>query len=111
VTRRLGLLLIWLLCLLAAMIGLAWMVGAILAGSSRAWTLAVSFDQVGNAASGGDEDETISSRAWRNRTDPRWRHIRALVDWAAAQAGDRDHCRQSWQAEQRNAAARYWNQR
>lgn len=102
---RLGLLAIWLLCLIAALVGLAWMLLAIIAGSPRAWTLAKAYDQVGNAATGGDEDECISSRAWRYRASPGWRQIRGLVDWVAAQAGDHNHCQRAWEAERQKAVA------
>jgi len=44
---------------------------AILSGSKRAWTLAVSYDQLANAAFGGHEDETISSRAGKAQRDGR----------------------------------------
>lgn len=39
------------------------MLVAALTGSRRAWTLAVAHDQLANAAFGGHEDETLSSRA------------------------------------------------
>ena len=45
------------------MIASLWMLIAALAGSRRAWTLAVAHDQLANAAFGGHEDETLSSRA------------------------------------------------
>jgi hypothetical protein len=42
------------------------MLGQALVGSQRrALRMAVAIDQCGNAALGGSEDETISSRAWR----------------------------------------------
>ncbi|AHZ80035.1 hypothetical protein DW66_5659 [Pseudomonas putida] len=42
-------------------------------GSARAQRLAVSFDQLANTALGGDEDETISSRAAKAaRNGKRW---------------------------------------
>lgn len=40
---------------------------AALAGSNRAWKLAIGHDQLANAAFGGSEDETISSRAGEGR--------------------------------------------
>jgi hypothetical protein len=47
---------------------------SIITGSSRrAWTLAVAHDQLANAAFGGDEDETLSSRAGKAaRQGKRW---------------------------------------
>lgn len=61
-TSRFPLLLTCLLCLSASITALAWMALAILAGSPRAWKLAIAHDQLANTAFGGDEDETISSR-------------------------------------------------
>jgi len=63
IRQRLLMLTIWLLCQVAAVIASVWMLFAVLVGSRRAWTLAVAHDQLANAAFGGHEDETISSRA------------------------------------------------
>lgn len=63
--RSLILLGIWLLCQFANLIAALWMLAAIATGSQRAWTLAVSYDQLGNAVTGGDPDETISSAAYK----------------------------------------------
>ena len=49
-----------------------WMLIAIVTGSRRAWTIAVAHDQLANAAFGGHEDETLSSRAGK-RSIPRSR--------------------------------------
>lgn len=105
-TRRLGLAAIWLLCLAAAMVSLVWMAAAIIAGSGRAWRLAVGFDQMANTAAGGDEDETISSRAWRYRAEQPYRALQAVVDWAAALAGEPDHCRAAYEMELAKARGR-----
>lgn len=68
--RMLG---IWLLCVVVAVIALVWMLLAAIAGSARAWKLAVAHDQLANTAFGGDEDETISSRAAKAaRGGERW---------------------------------------
>ena len=61
--HRLSMLAIWMLCQIAAVIASLWMLMAIITGSRRAWTLAVAHDQLANAAFGGHEDETLSSRA------------------------------------------------
>ena len=64
---------IWLLCVVVAVIALVWMLLAAIAGSARAWKLAVAHDQLANTAFGGDEDETISSRAAKAaRGGERW---------------------------------------
>lgn len=49
-------LMIWLLCLVASFVSAIWMLLAIAVGSDRAWSLAVSHDQLANTAFGGDED-------------------------------------------------------
>lgn len=63
---------LWLLCLLIALVASAWMLGAVCLGSQRAWRLAVSYDQLANTAFGGDEDETISSRAGKAAREGKW---------------------------------------
>lgn len=89
---RFKLLAIFVLCQLANLVSALWMLAAILAGSKRAWRLAVSYDQLANAATGGSEDETISSRADRARTEGRrWGCVLCrLLD-----SIQRDHCANS----------------
>lgn len=58
----------------------------------------IAFDQLINTILGGMADETISSRAHRNRyKNWRWRFMRRLIDglffW------QKDHCHQSYLAE------------
>ena len=58
----------------------------------------IAFDQLINTFLGGMADETISSRAHRNRYKSwRWRFMRRLIDglfiWK------KDHCHQSYLAE------------
>lgn len=73
------------LALLGNLAGLA----AALAGSNRAWRVAVSNDQTANAGAGGSEDETISSRAGKAaRAGRRWGCI--LCRWL--DAIDPGHC-------------------
>ncbi len=70
---RLRMLSLWLLCAFIGVIASGWMLLAALAGSDRAWKLAVAHDQLANTAFGGDEDETISSRAAKAaRNGKRW---------------------------------------
>jgi hypothetical protein len=89
---RLGLLAIVLLCQLAHLVASLWMVAAIVAGSGRAWSIAIGYDQLANTATGGNVDETISSRANRARKEKRaWGCILCrLLDWI-----DKDHCTES----------------
>lgn len=73
VKQRLWGLGLWSLCMLAALVSSAWMLVTVLVGSDRAWRLAVSYDQLANTTFGGDEDETISSRAAKAaRNGKRW---------------------------------------
>ena len=108
-SARLALAALWLLCFFAAILGLIWMACAIVTASRRAWTIAIGFDQLGNATAGGDEDETISARCWRLRARQPYRLLRVLIDRAFAAAGERDHCKASFIAEQRKAIARIEN--
>ena len=87
--RLLKLIVLWHVCCLVAVVALLWMFLSIIGGSSRAWAIAIGFDQLANATFGGDEDETISSRAWRLRDDVRWSAARRLIDVAF---GDEHHC-------------------
>ncbi|RMG79945.1 MAG: hypothetical protein D6712_18870 [Chloroflexi bacterium] len=60
--------------------------------SKRAWHIVIAFDQLGNAATGGSEDETISSRAGRAKKEGRkWAIILCrILDWL-----DPGHCERS----------------
>lgn len=88
-------LLIWIVCQLAGIVASIWMLAATLAGSPRAWRIALAFDQLANAAFGGAEDETISSRCWRYRVLPRYAVFVRLINWLA---DDPDHCRNAFEA-------------
>ena len=65
-------LVIWVACALGAAIALTWMLAALLVGSDRAWSLAKAFDRAVNAATGGSDTETISSRANRLKSATGW---------------------------------------
>lgn len=69
--QRLILTLLWLPCLLASLLAGLRMAWAILTSPERAWRLAVAHDQLFNAAANGHEDETVSSRAARARSEGR----------------------------------------
>lgn len=62
---------IWFVCLFCAVVALPWMAIAVLSGSPRAWTIALGFDRVGNAVTGGQDGEYLSSRANRARLEGR----------------------------------------
>ena len=89
---------LWLLCLAAAIVSLVWQLVAIVGSPRRAMRIAVGFDQTANAAFGGDEDETISARCWRNRAEP---HYSALVQLINMLFNDRGHCESAFLEEQR----------
>ena len=90
--KRLTLLLIWLLCLVASAFAALHMLYAIATNPARAWILAVAHDQLANAATNGNEDETISSRANRGTQEGRkgWCLLCRLLDWI-----EKDHCKKS----------------
>ena len=89
---RAALLTLWALCQLAHVVAAVWMLCAALAGSPRAWRLAVSYDQLANTAFGGDEDETISSRAYKAKLKgKRWGCVLCrILNWL-----DKNHCENS----------------
>lgn len=65
---------------------------AIVWNPNRAWIIAIGADQLLNAASNGNEDETISSRAARSKsTGARW----ACVLCKVLDIFERDHCDKS----------------
>ncbi len=94
VKRRALLLLLLVVGLVGCILSALWMLGAIIfsPNGQRAWHIALAFDQIGNAASGGSEDETISSRAGRLRREGRgWACVLCRVlDWL-----EKDHCEKS----------------
>lgn len=93
--------LIWLCCVIVAVWGvLALLASTVFGTGRRAWRLAVAFDQLGNTAAGGSEDETFSSRCWRNRHAARYAALVAFIDWIFLRlAGESDHCRKAFEAE------------
>lgn len=90
--RRLLTLLLWLPAALAALLALLMAAVQALAGSGRALRVIVAADQMLNAALGGSEDETISSRAGKGAAAGVWRYclLCRLLDVL-----DRDHCARS----------------
>jgi hypothetical protein len=72
--KRLALIVLWLASLLASVLALLFALGQIIAGSPRAIRVFVGADQTLNAAIGGNEDETISSRAGKGAREGIWRY-------------------------------------
>ena len=64
---------------------------AIAFAPDHAWDLAISADQLANAAFNGNVDETISSRAGRHKDDERWA---CILCWLLNHI-DKDHCEKS----------------
>lgn len=90
--RRLILLSLWLASLLALVLALAMSLLQLVAGNRRAVRVFVGADQTLNAAIGGSEDETISSRAGKGARRGIWRYclLCRLLDLV-----DPGHCERS----------------
>jgi len=93
--RRTALLILfWLLGQVAHAVASIWMLLAALANpwGDRAWHIAIAWDQLFNATTGGSEDETLSSRAGRaRRRGARWGCVLCrFLDWL-----DPGHCERS----------------
>lgn len=92
--KRLILIAIVVLAQFAHMVSSLWILGCAVVApdSKRAWTLALGYDYLGSAATGGALSETISSRADRARDEGRlWGCVLCrLLDWV-----QKDHCRKS----------------
>lgn len=90
--RLAGLVGIFLICQFAHIVASLWMLAAIITGSDRYWSIAKGYDRVGNAATGGMDTETVSSRANRARNEGRrWGCLLCRVlDWI-----EKDHCSKS----------------
>ena len=93
VSRLIGLGLL-LVGFLAAVVALVWGIFAVLVNpnSTRAYRVLIGFDQIANAATGGSEDETISSRANRARMNNQtWGCILCRMLGTI----QKDHCKKS----------------
>ena len=89
--KRLWLIVLLPVLLLAFMWWLVKYLWCIIVKPSEAWRLAVSADQLANAAFNGSEDETISSRAGRHQDDEAWA---CVLCWLLDKL-DPDHCNKS----------------
>lgn len=70
---RLRLLALWLLCQIAAAVVAMRMAWAIVTSPARAWSIALAYDRLGNAAANDGEVQTVSSRAEKaRRAGKRW---------------------------------------
>lgn len=90
--KRIYLVAIWLVCIVAGALAAVQMLWSILVGSPKAWRLAKAFDRVANAATGGNDTETISSRADRAVTEQkRWGCLLCKF----LDRFEKDHCKKS----------------
>lgn len=83
---------LWIVAQFSNVIASVRMLGYILVGSERGKRILLAYDRLGNAALGGDDRETISSRANRGRKEGArgWCLLCRLLDWL-----DKDHCEKS----------------
>lgn len=67
----------------------------------KARQILIAVDQLANAVCGGWADETLSSRAWRQRDRKRrWHYARIILDRIfEVLIGEIDHCRLSYESE------------
>lgn len=97
--RITGFVLIWIGCIILALISIVWMLFAIIGDSKRAMEIAIGIDQSANAAFGGDNDMSISARCWKNKEDFKYSILVKIIDFIFAMAGDMDHCKTSYDNE------------
>lgn len=90
--QRLILFGLWFASLLAILLALVMSLLQLLAGNRRAVRVFVGADQTLNAALGGSEDETISSRAGKGARRGVWRYC--LLCWFLEKV-DPGHCQNS----------------
>lgn len=98
VVEIMRLIILWQACCIGAVIALLWMFLAGIARSGRARRIALGVDHLLNETFGGQEDEYISSRCWRNRAQP---HYAALVQLINLLFNDAGHCKSAYDDEQR----------
>lgn len=104
ILQRVGMLFLWIACVLVDLISLTHMLLCIVVGSKRAMHIAYAKDQVANTVIGGHWDEKISSRAWREQdTKRRWYYGRILIDLLFF--FDKAHSRKSFENEMLEAEA------
>jgi hypothetical protein len=94
-TKRLPLITLFPLLLLAVAWWAIKYVWATVFSPNHAWVLAVSADQLANAAFNGNPDETISSRAYRHSQDNADRECWAVWLCKLLDKVEKDHCKKS----------------
>ena len=90
--RILVLLAVWVLSHAVHLLASTWLLVATLTGRDRAWQIALGYDHLGNAVTGGKPNETISARAYRAMQEQRmWGCVLCkLLDRLQP-----DHCRKA----------------
>lgn len=94
---RLGLLMLLPLLLLASIAWALKYVWAFIFNPQHGWQLAKAQDQLANAVLNGNEDEKISSRAWRHSQDDDNREAWAVVLRSVLDKIEKDHCKKSYE--------------
>jgi hypothetical protein len=78
-------------------------------GHKKGFIVAFGLDQAANGSLGGDPDETLCSRAWReHRQSKKWDRYRRFFDWLFSPVED-NHCRNVYLREL--AAREQWNRK
>jgi hypothetical protein len=93
--KRIWLILLFPVLLVAIMWWVVKYLWAIAFSPEHAWTLAISADQLANAAFNGNPDETISSRSYRHSQDDEHRECWAVWLCRLLDHIDKDHCLKS----------------
>ena len=93
VRRRLMLLLFLAAGILSGLVAAAWLLVCVVfsPNGTRPMHIVIAFDQLANATTGGDADETISNRAGRLKKDTRWACILCKI----LEQLDKEHCNKS----------------
>ena len=97
------LLAIWFLLWLVAPIALARRLFAIFTAPDKAWLIAVTFDKLGNVASNGDPNQTISYRAALSRSQGR---LWGCVLCRLLDALDTNHCQNALSDSEQDGSAK-----
>lgn len=93
VRTAVGLVAVLIYFLLFVLVSVQTLGSAIFSNGGRAWKIAVSEDQLFNVSMGGHEDETFSSRCYRDRHKPKYKMLKGVLDWAFFNlTGEENHC-------------------
>lgn len=99
--RTIDNLVIWILviiCIIPTLIAVPVLLALDRIAGRATYNILLAIDAYWNVLSRGDPFETISARAWRNRTDRRW----AMLVWVLGKL-QKDHCKVAYQMEMARA--------